>query len=146
MEEGGDQVAAPTCQPGEMEHFCFMTTSPGFQIKRVYDAPTANDGLRVLVDRLWPRGVRKDALPLTEWNRDVAPSTELRKWFDHEPAKWTEFRRRYRAELENHRAAWSPLLRAATADKVTLLYAAKDPLINHAVVLREFLEEQRRAS
>ena len=94
---------------------------------------------------LWPRGVRKDTLPLAGWNRDVAPSTELRKWFGHEAAKWTEFRRRYRAELENHRAAWSPLLRAVESGNVTLLYAAKDPQVNHAVVLREFLEEQQRA-
>ena len=116
-----------------------------FKIKRVYDAKAEEDGVSVMVDRLWPSGVRKDALPLAEWHREVEPSTELRKWFGQEATKWTEFRRRYRAELENHRAAWSPLLRAVATSNVTLLYAAKDPQINHAIVLREFLEEQRRA-
>lgn len=113
------------------------------RIKRVYDAPAAADGLRVLVDRLWPRGLRKDALLLAEWNREVAPSTELRQWFHRDTANWAEFRRRYRAELAGHCAAWSPLLRMVETGNVTLLYAAKDPKINHAVVLREFLGEQR---
>lgn len=123
-----------------------MKPAHEFRIKRVYDAPAAADGMRVLVDRLWPRGLRKDALPLAGWNREVSPSPALRMWFGHEAAKWTEFRRRYRAELENHRAAWSPLLRAVATDNVTLLYAAKDPQLNHAAVLREFLEENRRGA
>lgn len=123
-----------------------MKPAHEFRIKRVYDAPTADDGVRVLVDRLWPRGVRKDALPLAEWNRDVAPTPALRTWFGHEIEKWTAFRRRYRAELENHRAAWVPFLRAIETNNVTLLYAAKDPQFNHAAVLREFLMEKRRTS
>lgn len=131
---------------GQNGAFWIMKSAHEFRIKRVYDAPAAADGVRVLVDRLWPRGIRKEALPLAEWNRDVAPSAKLRTWFGHEAAKWTEFCRRYRGELANQRAAWSPLLRAVESGNVTLLYAARDPEINHAVVLREFLEEQRRAA
>lgn len=111
-----------------------------FRIKRVYDEPSPQDGFRFLVDRLWPRGIRKEKLPFTEWVKEVAPSPELRKWFGHEPGKWTEFRKRYRQELANNPAAWAPLLAAVQKGDVTLLFAARDMEINHATVLREFLE------
>ena len=110
-----------------------------FHIKRVYDEPSAGDGLRFLVDRLWPRGIRKDALHVTGWLKEVAPSQSLRKWFGHEPAKWPEFRRRYCSELEKNPAAWAPLLEAAQKDTVTLLFAARQTDINQAVVLKDFL-------
>jgi len=107
-------------------------------IKRAYDTP-ADDGYRVLVDRLWPRGVRKEAAALDEWDKDVAPSTELRQWFGHDPAKFEEFRARYEAELAASDAPQQLLERAAGHDTLTLIYAAKDPECNHAVVLRDYL-------
>ena len=112
-----------------------------FQIKRVYDKPSPDDGLRFLVDRIWPRGIRKEALADAQWLRDIAPSTELRKSFCHDPAHWTEFRARYRAELKKNQAALKPLTDAIKKDNVTLLYSAKDTEMNQAVVLKEFLEE-----
>ena len=114
-----------------------------FCIKRVYDEPLTRDGLRFLVDRLWPRGVRKELLCSNGWLREVAPSPPLRKWFGHEAAKWTEFRRRYRAELEGNPEAWKPLMQAVRKDNVTLLFAARDMEINHAAVLRDFLRENQ---
>ncbi|HVU28327.1 MAG TPA: DUF488 domain-containing protein [Verrucomicrobiae bacterium] len=113
-----------------------------FRIKRVYDPPATDDGLRFLVDRLWPRGVKKEALHATGWLKEVAPSPPLRKWFGHEVAKWTEFRQRYRAELGKNPPAWQPLLDAVQKDNVTLLFAARDMKINHVVVLKEFLKEK----
>ena len=113
-----------------------------FRIKRVYDPPAADDGLCFLVDRLWPRGVPKKAIARAEWTRGVAPSSALRKWFGHEPSKWSEFRRRYRAELQANPSAWEPLEKAVQSDNVTLLYAARDTKINHAVALKEYLEEK----
>lgn len=114
-----------------------------FQIKRVYEAASKDNGIRFLVDRLWPRGIRKEALADAKWLKDVAPSDELRKWFGHEPAKWKEFQKRYRAELENNPAAWGLLLKAIKEDNVTLLFSAKDLERNQAAVLREFLKEKR---
>ena len=114
-----------------------------FSIKRVYDEPSSNDGLRFLVDRLWPRGVKKSALASVTWLKDVAPSPELRKWFGHEPAKWTEFQKRYRQELQKNLGACQPLWDALQKNNVTLLFAARDPEINHTVVLKEFLERKR---
>jgi len=111
------------------------------QIRRTYE-PAVRDGSRViLVDRLWPRGVRKTALKLDAWLKDVAPSTELRQWFHHDPDKWPEFRRRYRKELEANPVALTSLLLAAAAGDVTLLYSAHDAAHNQAVVLKEYLEE-----
>ncbi|BDG58957.1 DUF488 domain-containing protein [Caldinitratiruptor microaerophilus] len=111
------------------------------RVKRVYDPPTPDDGTRYLVDRLWPRGIRKDHLPLAGWLRDVAPSGALRRWFGHDPSRWEEFRRRYFAELDAHPQAWESLLAAARAgDTLTLLYGARDPEHNHAVALKEYLE------
>ena len=118
-----------------------MKKSYVFQIKRVYEASSENDGIRFLVDRLWPRGIRKEALADAKWLKGVAPTDDLRKWFGHDPAKGKEFQKRYRAELENNPAAWKPLLEAIKEDNVTLLFGAKDLEMNQAVVLKEFLEE-----
>ena len=115
-------------------------------MKRVYDEPAASDGARYLVDRLWPRGVRKETLKLAAWPKEVAPSNELRKAFCHDPENWTEFRRRYRQELEKNSPAWTPLMEAVKKRDVTLLFAAKDTEMNQATVLKEFLEEKRRGA
>jgi uncharacterized protein YeaO (DUF488 family) len=112
------------------------------RIKRAYDAAEAGDGRRFLVDRLWPRGVRKEALPLDGWLKDVAPGDELRRWFGHDPDRWPEFQRRYRAELDANADGWRPLLQAARAGDVTLVYGARDTDHNNAVVLRDYLTER----
>jgi uncharacterized protein YeaO (DUF488 family) len=106
---------------------------------RVYDDDTGGDAPRFLVERLWPRGVRRSSLRLSDWLRDVAPSTELRKWFGHDPRRWDDFRRRYFAELDAHPEAWQPLRDAAAASDVTLLYSSRDVEHNNAVALREYL-------
>lgn len=118
------------------------------QIKRVYDQPAKEDGSRFLVERLWPRGMKKEALPMTAWCKEVAPSNELRRWFSHDPAKWKEFQRRYRAELAGNHPACQPLLIAAEKGKITLLYSAHDTDHNSAAVLKSYLEEAltRKAS
>ena len=109
-------------------------------LKRVYDPPSPQDGRRFLVERLWPRGVKKEALHLDLWLKDVAPSTELRKWFNHDPKKWREFQRRYRAELQKQPEVCDPILQAARRGKVTLLYSSHDAEHNNAVALRDYLE------
>ncbi|HZV83087.1 MAG TPA: DUF488 domain-containing protein [Geobacteraceae bacterium] len=111
------------------------------RIKRVYDPCEAEDGLRFLVDRLWPRGVKKENLQLDGWLKELAPSDDLRHWFGHDTARWEEFCRRYRAELEENVAAWRPLLESARTKIVTLLFAAHDLEHNNAVALRSFLEK-----
>lgn len=111
-------------------------------IKRAYDSVADTDGYRVLVDRLWPRGVKKELLAVDEWDKDVAPSSELRIWFGHDPAKFDEFRAKYEAELRNSDAPQELLKRAGKHDTLTLLYAAKDPKINHAVILRDYLRNR----
>ncbi|MBV8815620.1 MAG: DUF488 family protein [Verrucomicrobia bacterium] len=111
------------------------------RIKRVYDRPAKEDGERFLVERLWPRGMKKEALQLSAWCRDVAPSDELRRWFNHDPAKWKEFQRRYRAELTHRRTVWQKLLDAAEQGDITLLYSARDLEHNSAIVLKSYLEE-----
>ena len=115
------------------------------QVKRAYDEPGKRDGYRVLVERLWPRGVRKEALQLDEWLKDVAPSTALRRWFGHDPTKWKGFARRYRAELDSDqaRAAVLSLASRAARGPVTLIYAARDEERNSALVLRQVIEELR---
>jgi uncharacterized protein YeaO (DUF488 family) len=110
-------------------------------IKRIYEPPAGEDGLRILVDRLWPRGVSKEAAALDLWLKEVAPTPELRTWFGHEPERFEEFSARYRAELESNPALERLLEAARDADSVTLLYAARDPECNHAVVLRDFAQE-----
>jgi uncharacterized protein YeaO (DUF488 family) len=109
------------------------------RIKRTYDAPARGDGRRILVERLWPRGMKKDALDADAWLKDVAPSTELRKWFGHRVERWKEFRRRYRRELDARSDAWEPILKAGKRHNVTLLYSAHDVLHNGALVLRDYL-------
>lgn len=108
-------------------------------LARVHDREEAGGGRRFLVDRLWPRGVRRAELQATDWVPDVGPSTELRRWFAHEPAKWDDFRRRYFDELDRHPEAWRPLREAAAAGDVTLLYSARDVEHNNAVALRDYL-------
>lgn len=110
------------------------------RVERVYDAPGPEDGTRVLVDRLWPRGIAKSAATWTHWMKEVAPSHELRKWFGHDPQKWRTFLVRYHEELSEKRSALAPLLELVASGAVTLLYAARDQRYNHAVALKEFLE------
>ena len=114
-----------------------------FQIKRIYDPSQPSDGTRVLVDRLWPRGVKKTDAHLDAWMKDVAPSTELRLWFSHVPARFDEFRRRYEAELTGNPRV-GELRTLGRGKQVTLLYAAHDPKVNHALVLRAVLQRGMR--
>jgi uncharacterized protein YeaO (DUF488 family) len=117
-----------------------LITERQLRIKRIYDAPAGSDGYRVLVDRVWPRGVSKQRARLDAWLPDLAPSTELRKWFGHDPARWQEFRRRYRSELDRKAALIDQIRHRALDEPVTLLYGARDPLHNQAVVLKHFIE------
>ena len=112
------------------------------QIKRIYDAPEKSDGVRVLVDRVWPRGITKKAASLDLWIKEVAPSTELRKWFNHDPERWEDFRRRYRRELRKHGKELEVLKAQAAKRRVTLLFGARDTEHNQAVVLQEALQSQ----
>jgi uncharacterized protein YeaO (DUF488 family) len=114
------------------------------RIKRVYEPPDAEDGFRVLVDRLWPRGVRREAAALNLWLKDVAPSPELRTWWGHDPARLEEFAERYRAELDANPAVATLVAALREHPRVTLLYAARDPQVNHAGVLRSYLEGSQR--
>ena len=109
------------------------------RLKRAYEPPSPEDGTRILVDRLWPRGVSKAHAALDEWMKDIAPSTELRKWFGHDPAKWDEFRRRYAAELRQHADLLEQLRALAQKGPVTLVYSAHDEAHNDAVELRNVL-------
>jgi len=115
------------------------------QVKRVYEESTSDVGVRFLVDGLWPRGVSKSSLKGVEWVKEVAPSAPLRKWYRHDPEKWKEFQKRYRAELLTNRDAWKPLLDAAEKSSVTLLTATHDVEISHATVLRDFLKRKAAA-
>lgn len=110
-------------------------------IKRIYDEPAADDGCRVLVDRLWPRGVRKENAALDYWLKEVAPSPELRQWFNHQPARFAEFQVRYTQELAHNEAVATIRELVQQQQLVTLLYAAKDPKMNNAAVLRDFLNK-----
>jgi len=114
-------------------------------VKRVYEAPGTNDGARYLIERLWPRGMRKENLIMDAWLKEVAPSEGLRRWFGHDPAKWDAFQRRYRAELDANPSTWKPLLEASRRGKLTLLYSARDTEHNNAVVLKSYLEERLAA-
>jgi uncharacterized protein YeaO (DUF488 family) len=120
--------------------------SPAIRLKRAYDDPSRDDGVRVLVERLWPRGLSKERAAVDLWLKDAAPSTELRQWFGHDPSKWPEFRRRYRAELRGRPAELEQLRRLAGGGPVTFVYGARDTEHNSAVVLREVVEEQRGAA
>ena len=117
----------------------FSTEDGMVRIKRIYDPPAPADGTRVLVDRLWPRGLAKDEARIDEWLKEIAPSDELRKWFGHDPARWEEFRERYRRELEARTEILDRLRALAGKGTVTLLFAAKDEKHNNAVVLKELL-------
>jgi len=110
------------------------------RIKRVYDPHEPDDGPRFLVDRLWPRGMKKDALQMDGWLKEAAPSNDLRHWFGHEPAKWEEFCRCYDAELEANSAVWQPLLKLARKQDITLLCSAHDIEHNNAMALKMFIE------
>jgi len=116
------------------------------QVKRAYEHSSKDDGKRFLVERLWPRGVKKQSLRVEAWLKDVAPSSELRQWFQHDPAKWDEFRRRYFRELEKHSEAWQPLLARGRRGRVTLVYSAHDTEHNNAIALKEFLERKIKST
>lgn len=114
------------------------------QLKRVYGAATSKDGTRFLVERLWPRGVKKASLRLDAWVKEVAPSTSLRRRFEHDPRKWDEFRRRYFRELDKQVGTWEPILKVARKSAVTLIYSSHDTEHNNAVALKEYLEAKMR--
>jgi uncharacterized protein YeaO (DUF488 family) len=114
-------------------------------LKRAYDPPAKGDGHRILVDRVWPRGITRDDLQIDAWLKDLAPSNGLRKWFGHDPAKWDEFRRRYALELEQRSEALGELVEKARTGHVTLIFSAKDTEHNNAVALREHLERRLKS-
>ncbi len=111
------------------------------ELARAYHAPAANGSYRVLVDRLWPRGVKKEDLEIDAWKKDLAPSTELRRWFNHDPERWTEFRKRYFKELKDNTDQVSELLESADGKAILLLYGAKDEEHNQAIALKEWIEK-----
>jgi uncharacterized protein YeaO (DUF488 family) len=110
--------------------------------KRAYEKPGKQDGMRVLVDRIWPRGIGKDEAHIDRWLKDVAPTTELRKWFNHEPQKWKEFKNKYFQELEGKSEALEELLEMVHGGRITLVYGAKDQQHNNAIALKEYLENR----
>lgn len=114
------------------------------RIKRIYDPPSASDGKRILIDRLWPRGVKKDEARIDEWLKDIAPSDDLRKWFGHDPEKWPEFRKKYQKELQGNGETVKRLRSEAKRGTVTLLYSAKDEEHNNAVVLKDVVDSSAR--
>lgn len=116
------------------------------RIKWVYEPPSPDDGYRVLVDRLWPRGLSRERVHASMWLKEAAPGTPLRKWFGHDPARFEEFQRRYLEELSGKREILDGLFELASKDRVTLLYAAHDPECNHAVVLRDYLLSREESS
>src|SRR3984893_1524669 len=133
--------SSPACYLHEFGPAHKITHRGDIRVKRIYDEPDAADGFRALVDRLWPRGISKQRAALDDWLVDLAPSTALRKWLHHDPTRWLEFARRYRAELRAQAAALQALRQRATQQRVTLLYAAHDARRNHAVVLRDVLRK-----
>jgi len=114
------------------------------KLKRVYEEDGPDEGVRYLIERLWPRGVKKASLRIDGWLKDAGPSTELRKWFSHDPEKWQEFRRRYFAELDRAPDAWAPI-REALQGTVTLLYSSHDTEHNNAIALKEYIEHKAGA-
>ena len=119
---------------------------PVIRIKRAYDKPTKEDGTRILVDRLWPRGVTKEEAAIKDWAKALAPTPELREWFGHDPALWPEFQKKYRAELKKNEAVEAFIEAYREVKMLTLVYAGKDELHTHAIVLQQYLEhlfEQR---
>ena len=116
--------------------------SPNIQIKRIYADPAKSDGVRILVDRLWPRGIKKENAHLEEWAKDIAPSTELREWFGHDPDRWPEFQKKYKVELKHNEAMTAFIEKYQQEKTLTLLYAAKDEEHVHAIVLKEWLDHE----
>jgi len=114
------------------------------QLKRAYDPASSTDGTRLLIERLWPRGAKRASLKIKSWLKDVAPSTELRKWFSHDPAKWNKFRSRYFDELKANPDAWRPIMNAQCHGNVTLIYSSHDMEHNNAVALQEFLKRRTK--
>ncbi len=119
-----------------------LTIMP-LQTKRIYNRPSRGDGLRVLVDRIWPRGVKKQDAQIDQWLKELAPTPELRKWFNHEPEKWDDFKQRYFHELDRHRGTVEELAKKTRRGQVTLLFGAKDTEHNNAVALEEYLKHRR---
>ena len=111
------------------------------RVKRVYEPPEKSDGVRFLVDHLWPRGLKKEALQVESWIKEVSPSNELRNWFGHEPDKWEQFQRRYSVELDQKPETWEPLLAVARKKNITLVFSARDIEHNNAVALKSYLEK-----
>ncbi len=118
-----------------------VSTKTRVAFKRVYDPPSKNDGFRVLVDRLWPRGLKKEKASIDLWYKDIAPSSDLREWFGHEPAKWAEFKRRYFKELYNCHQQVVELVEKTKGRNLTLLFAAKEEIYNNAAALAEYIEK-----
>ena len=114
----------------------------GIKIKRVYDKPAKSDGYRVLIDRIWPRGLTKSDTRIDEWLKEIAPSTGLRKWFNHDPAKWEQFKKKYAAELKEHREELEKLARESRKRTVTFVFGAKDTAHSNAMALKEYLERK----
>ena len=110
-------------------------------LKRAYEKPSAEDGKRILVERLWPRGLKKENAKVDEWRKDLAPTPELRKWYSHDPSKWNEFKKRYCSELEKNRDAVKTLAKETQAGRVTFLFGSKEEKLNSANVLKEYIEE-----
>jgi len=135
------EYSSPACYLHEFEAGRLTVTVPSVRIKRIYDAPDPADGFRVLVDRLWPRGIKKKQALLDAWARELAPSTALRKWFQHDPERWSEFCQRYRVELRDQATELEVLRQRAKQQPVTLLYGALNPALNHAAVLRDVIGE-----
>lgn len=133
--------SSPACYLHEFATLATPARRPDVRIKRIYEAAESADGFRALVDRLWPRGISKDRAALDGWLLELAPSTALRQWFHQDPSRWLQFTQRYRAELRVHSAALQSLRQRAKQQRVTLLYAARDPRRNHAVVLRDVLRK-----
>lgn len=113
------------------------------QIKRVYEEPNKDDGKRILIDRLWPRGLTKEKAAIDLWIKEISPTTDLRKWFGHEEGKWDEFKKRYTQELQKNHDLIEQLIQELKSGKVTLVYGAKDIEHNDAIVLKEYLEQKK---
>jgi len=118
-------------------------TADHVKLKRAYEPPTADDGMRILIDRLWPRGLKKTDAEIDQWMKEIAPSAGLRKWFGHDPKRWQEFRRRYKSEVRHHPDQLQELRTLAQGGRITLVYAARDEAHNDAVVLKEMLLEAK---
>jgi len=114
------------------------------KVKRIYDPPAPEDGFRILVDRLWPRGLTKDKAKVDLWLKEISPSHELRKWYAHDPKKWPEFKKKYFEEIRGEKGAFDLIIKKAKGGTVTLLYSSKEEKLNNAVALKEFLQSAAR--